>query len=364
MKRALILAGVKWNTTMQRHHMVAERLVELGFEVYFVEGIVSSSFSISKSFARIIQTFRPNNASFQASIKTGEVKIINTSFVNPHRGLFDLYNAYRWNVLRKKIPKSFDLVINYLPILTTERIVNDVSSKTLIYDCVRDFSNWGGYPSNIGDIEDRLVDRADYVMVDSYYLYNKMIALYPEKSIKQMLPMLKAGQAGIFAENKLPQKIKNVSYIGQVGSHIDVDKLNVLNDAGYNVHVFGNSLIELTGSVTMHGFISSPTELAHEIIMHSDALIIPYKGNMDGVIPAKLFECLATNLPVYVSDFYDARILDQMLYVYRDADELVSNIAAYDAKLQAERNKVTQQYLSEHSTQHELSVLDDILEHR
>ena len=54
----------------------------------------------------------------------------------------------------------------------------------------------------------------------------------------------------------------------------------------------------------------------------SDAIIIPYKGNMNGVIPAKMFESLATFKPVYVSSFYDSNVLKKYIYVFENYDNL------------------------------------------
>jgi hypothetical protein len=173
--------------------------------------------------------------------------------------------------------------------------------------------------------------------------------------------MMKDGQADIFKKGRAPSGIKNITYVGQISDHIDINVLKALKDAGYVIHHFGNSTLKTTDIVISHGFMSSPTELAKSILDHSDALIIPYKGNMDGVIPAKLFECLATGLPVFVSSFYDARKLNHMLYVYDDINDLAGLVGAYSASEQQLRNARSGEYLSRHTREKEMRALISLL---
>lgn len=361
-KRALILAGVKWNTTIQRHHAVAHHLTKMGYKVYFVEDIVSSSFSVGKLVTRMRKILsRLNPKAGYGTVPTGGVKVVNAQFVNPHGGLFGLYNKVRVRRIFEIIPRDYDIAISYLPVLTTKQILDHIKYNTHIYDCVRDFSNWGGYPGNIATIEKELVSISDYVLVDSYYLTDKMQGNYPEKKIRQMLPMLKEGQADVFSKGRIPASIRSITYIGQIAEHIDTSVLDALVDAGYAVHHFGDSTIAINDAIISHGFMASPTALAKAILKHSDAIIIPYKGNMDGVMPAKLFECLATNLPVFINDFYDSRVLNRLMYVYTDTDDLLHKVATYNSGEFAMKNRASIKYLLEHSTEKEEQVLKDII---
>jgi hypothetical protein len=359
-KKALILSGIKWDTTTQRHHAIAYKLKDMGYEVYFVEGIVSSSFN----FAKVIEKLKLK-LSFRRQprvvIPKNEIIIIKSSFINPHKGLFMIYNKFVINKLLNHIPNGFDIVVNYLPINTTELIIANISYRRLFYDCVRDFENWGGYPKGTKTIEDSLILKSEAVLVDSYYLFAKLRSNYPDKTIVQILPMLKKGQNTILSKGKPPEKITEISYIGQIGAHIDVGILKILTERGYNVHHFGGSSLKLDCNINNHGFFSDPRSLASEIITHSDALIIPYSGNMDGVIPAKIFECLSSNLPVFISDFYDSRLLSEMVYVYSDTKDLLSKIQKYEKQVQLKKNHFTKEYLNKHSSDNEIHIFESLI---
>ncbi len=72
-KRVLILSGIPWNTTFQRHHKISLFLNSLGYEVIFVEKIPSSKFSINKLFSRIAKKFEKVHS--KPSIDNFNVKI-------------------------------------------------------------------------------------------------------------------------------------------------------------------------------------------------------------------------------------------------------------------------------------------------
>lgn len=313
--KALILSGIPWNTTLQRHHKISTWLKEMNYDVYFIEAIPSSKFSFKKVLLRLFKIF---NKKTNVNIEKN-VKVFNGKFLTPDK-IFTKYNNKKINKLFEKIPKSYDIVVNYLPISTTYNILSNISYDFLIYDCVRDFENWGGYPSNVNYYENKIIEKSNIVLTDSFYLTNK-------KNGVQFLPSLTRKQYDVFKNNIKPDKIKNIVYFGQIDKHIDIDILKKLS-SNYNIHLIGNSNIKLNFPYISHGFISDKEKLAIEI-SKCDAIIIPYKGNMDGVIPAKLVESLASNLPVFISPFYDSEKLNKYCYVYHNYDELLDLIRNY-----------------------------------
>jgi len=360
-KRALILAGVKWDTTIQRHHAIAYHLSAIGYEVHFVEGIASSSFTIAKLFSRLRNMLFISSLG-SAKVPRNNIRVITSPLINPQGGIFALFNNLRLRKLLASTSDNYDIIVNYLPVRTTQSIINRVSYKQLIYDCVRDFSNWGGYPPETSEIERELIHKADAVLVDSYYLYDKISKKYPIKEVVQVLPMLKNGQESILSQGIAPKKIHRISYIGQIAEHIDIAIMQSLARNGYELHHFGNAMLGVDIDMVTHGFISDPSRLAKQIIKNSDAILIPYRGNMDGVLPAKLFECLATNLPVFISDFYDSRVLHSMLYVYSSQEDLMRQLANYTVRDYSGKNKLIKRYLHDHSTEKEIKLFEKVIQ--
>lgn len=326
MKKALILSGISWDTTLQRHHKIAKWLKKMGYDVTFVESIPSSKITISKCVSKIKSKFVKSS-----KIKNKkEVQVVNGGFLPPIP-LFNIINNIKVQKLLKKIGTNYEVIVNYLPIYTTDVIISKIKYSILIYDCVRDFGNWGGYPQNLKKYEKKLKECSNFIMTDSFYLTEK------NKGI-QFLPSLTKEQYKVFSQEKNIKKIKKVVYFGQIDTHIDVEILKTIASY-YELHIIGNSKISLHFKYIDHGFIENKQELAKEI-MNCDAIIIPYKGNMDGVVPAKLIESLATKMPVFISSFYDSEKLKDYCYVYHTEKELLQMMKNFNKVSKANVEKL------------------------
>lgn len=131
MKKTLMLTGIYWDETLQRHQQFAEYLLLSGYQVFFVEHIISSKFTLNKTITGLLnynkETFRKHNK------KPENICTINPNFLFP-TGLFALINKYKTKKFLKEVGREFDLVFNYLPISTTRYIIEQISYHTLIYD--------------------------------------------------------------------------------------------------------------------------------------------------------------------------------------------------------------------------------------
>lgn len=328
MKKILILSGINWNDTLQRHQRIAKFLANNNYQVYFIENIISSKFTIKKAWNKIF--YKKDSVNIQNKIFKN-IKIYNKTFLNPH-GIFKYYNHIQVKKLLNKIGIEFDIVINYLPIETTNYILEKCKYKILIYDCVRDFQNWGGYPKNIKKYEKILFEKVNYILVDSYYLKNKVIQK-SNKSIIQILPTIDLQEYKIYEKvyDKKISKINKITYFGTIGEHIDIELLNYLAEY-FEINIIGkiDNNIKVSDKIKIYKFESNLTKLAEKIINVSDALVIPYKGNMNGVIPAKLIQSLATGLPVFISKFYDSIILSDKVYIFKNKENLKKIIEEFN----------------------------------
>lgn len=363
-KYALILSGIAWNTTIQRHHSISFALSKMGYEVFFVESIPSSKFT----FKKLINKINKNKNKIKSTINIDKdgINVINQGFVNPIGGLFEIVNSFKIKQLLKNLNFKFDVVINYLPISTTLHIVEKINTDKIIYDCVRDFENWGGYPSNIQQIENKIISLSDFILVDSYYLKYKITNRYSESQVVQILPIVDKEIIPILSKSILSSEIKNILYFGSIGSHINVEILNKLANDGYKIHIVGEIYqgIKLNKDIIHHGFVSNLLEMSKIIIQNADAIIIPYKGNMDGVIPAKLMQCITTGLPIFINEFYDSNILNEYMYVYKDYEDLKSLIKSYNIDEHKKIRKNMMDFSLENSNKDLFSRLKLILNHK
>lgn len=327
MKKVLIISGTEWNSTIQRHHVIARWFAQKGMNVDFLEGIVSSTFSLKKLIARLKATSHTkivNPCEFP-------INLFRINLINPNNGLFKIYNKATIKNYYKYKDEYYDIVICYVPVNTTLMILNELEYDCLIYDCVRAFENWGGYPKDILVNEDVLINKANFIFVDSFYLKNKMLSNYKNKNkVFQFLPHLGKEEYQVYSKNNPKKFIKTILYFGRVYTHLDLKLLKKLNNKGYVINLIGSIDCVLDFDYNDLGYYSDKKELAKAIIENADAIIIPYKGNMDGVVPAKLMQAMATQLPVYINMFYDSNYLKEYLYVYENENHLIDMLENYN----------------------------------
>lgn len=341
MKRALILSGIYWNEPFQRHQQFAYYLNRMGYEVYFLERIMSSKFSVLKFWDVIGRKLQKNaeysNLKVNNELPKGVVPI-DYRFINPEDGIFKIYNTRKINKFIAEYGNKFDVIINYLPINTTRMIIERLNYNFLVYDCVRNFSGWGSYRKDILNEEKALIERSDIVFTDSFFLTDYM-KQYNKQTI-QFLPI--ANKRWIEGcQRKKIQRIKHFAYFGSVEKHIDIKILMDLAQKGFVIHIWGIKGVDLEFDHIDHGYESDLKKLSFQITSVADAIILPYRGNMDGVIPAKLLQCLSTYMPIYINEFYDSCYLKDYLYVYTDFQDLISLINSYnDSDEETRRDKI------------------------
>lgn len=329
-KKALILSGIYWNEPLQRHQQFATYLSRMGYEVIFVEKITSSKFSVFK-FLNIMKRMIFKKAEYSQNNSdntiTEGIKPVNYGFVNPENGVFKIFNQKKIEKLLKENGHEYDLVINYLPINTTRMILDKVNYKLLIYDCVRNFSEWGEYRSDIKKEETMLIKRVDKIFTDSYYLTDKMMKY--NKPVIQFLPIANnRWREGCI--KKKHNKIENIAYFGSIDKYIDIVALKKLSDKGYKIHIWGVQAINLGFEYIAHGYISDLKILAEQVSTFCDAIILPYQGNMNGVIPAKMLQCMATGMPIFITYFYDSIKLKEFVYLYKDHNDLLYKVENFN----------------------------------
>lgn len=323
-----MLTGICWEETFQRHQQFALYLKKNGYEVIFAERIPSSRFSISK----LIHVLRSRRKSYKRTENNNydNILLVNYHFLNPENGMFKLVNKFKVEKFINENGTDYDIVINYLPINTTRMIIEKLNYRYLIYDCVRNFEEFGGYRKDIIEEEKYIVSISDKVFTDSFYLTNKMMKI--KSSVIQFLPIANSD----WIKGCIPKKLKSINDIAYFGTvrdeYLNVEILKELSLSGFNIHIWGIVSTKVSFNFINHGFESVLESLARQITTTCDAIILPYSGNVDGVIPAKLVQSLCTCLPVFCTKFYDSVVLEDYLYLFDNAEQLKKMIRHFDYK--------------------------------
>ncbi|ERM59221.1 hypothetical protein M565_ctg4P516 [Vibrio cyclitrophicus FF75] len=234
-KRVLILSGVNWNATFQRHHKVAAFFSDDGYDVDFVSGIKSTSlFTLRRWYSYLKSKFstkrRPHSNPYPSS------DFVEYSCFNvPHATCLNNLSA---KILCGKMRyDSYNYIIVYIPCSFTNYLLSLVSTDHLVYDCVRNFSDWPDISNNVILNEKDLLLRASTILVDSYYLRDRLIKEH--KNVVQILPSVSDISLSKYECNPMKKKITKLAFFGTISSHFDLNILKVLESKSIELLFWG-----------------------------------------------------------------------------------------------------------------------------
>ncbi len=321
MKNALVISGISWSDTYQRHHVVTEYLLDNGYSVDFLEGVKSSKLSFQKLKSVISRKLSPAKYSKNTRYSSSNLNIISTFNFPSDNYITNLINSLSSYSLLKRLKKEYELVIVYVPSFFVMDLLSRVSHNKLLYDCVRNFEQWAGIHESIVDHELELLDKSDLILTDSYYLTDKWKKYNPFQVLPTVEKKFICSEEGISSTGN---EIRKLGFFGTLSEHFDISTISAVLDAGYTLHFWGVNEINYDHkNFVNHGFEKNITALMKSISCNCDAIVIPYKGCMDGVIPAKMMQCMALGIPVFCSYFYDSNVLSDRINVFQTSKELL-----------------------------------------
>ncbi|KAB1506384.1 hypothetical protein ACWU37_11210 [Photobacterium damselae subsp. damselae] len=345
-KTALIISGVAWNETWQRHQTNAMLLVNMGFQVDYINGVKTSKPTLNKIFNKLKGVFKKREILSTKNRSDERINIIPSYFIPPLGFFSKIINKIIYKMYYKdKLLNSYDVVIYYVPV----DVYSDFNQICFykIYDCVRAFKSWGGYSQALYENEEKICKTVDKIICDSFFIKDRYLSNF---DVEQLIPYNEYNNKNIL--NHKSSIISRICYFGSVSDHIDVNLLNLLSEH-YQVHIWGkiDPSISLSNKIKYHGYISDQDKLFSEINENSDAILIPYIGNMDGVFPAKLISSFSLNIPVFTSKFYDSIKMNNILYVYEDYDSLISMLENFNYE-EYQKNNTDRILLLEQSSEY------------
>lgn len=300
-RQVVFLASIDWNATWQRHQAFATALEAEGAEVFFVENSGFRGFSVS-DLSRVLDRLR---RLFHPSRRKANRRVIAPLVLPPtHRG-FRLLNAVYFvplllNKLRRRGLRGDPVVFAYLPTETTLQILEGLAPHTVVYDCVDNFYGHPTPPPDLAETEGRLLKQARLVLTTSSFLEEQK-----KKSHATVRRIHHGVPDSFLCEPAAPlARYKSFCYFGTLWSALDYRVFSELAANGCTVDLIGPR--KEPPPVLPEGVrILQPVkhEQLPKKLKRYDALLLPYVDNEynKGVVPAKLYECLATGKPVLCS---------------------------------------------------------------
>lgn len=352
----LCISTIDWNFLWQRHQTFIQEFSNDGWEIDYIE---NSYFRNPrwKDLFRLVNKLKKNSmvqSEGENELPNG-VTIIPPKVLPPNGLLFRLINR-RICVPRllKKLNRHYDMIIIYMPSYTTKILMESITSDWIIFDCVANFEGHPNKPKDYQKIESEILCRANMVLTDSSFLYKKL-----EKKHPKVYQLHHGVQIKKFHSNyDSPLKsYRRICFFGGIDERIDWDAIKVLSDSGYLVTLIGPCKVKIPINVEIKPAMNMKS-LSKEILKY-DAFIIPYKISeyTEGIIPAKIYECLATGKPVLTASLPSVYAIKDLLYICQNSSEYVDYMRNLQVTESSAIIRKRKEYALTQSSDHNFKVL-------
>lgn len=338
----VILSSVEWDAARQRHHAFAEQWARAGHHVFFVEnsGFREPGLGDYRRVADRLRRAVHRGRSRRVRAPKG-ISVISPLVLPPTRRLFREANAALLaprlaDLLHDRGLRRGPVVFAYLPTATTLAILDQLQPSLVVYDCVANFSGMSYAPKDLAETEAALMARAGLVVTDSSTLYADKKELHPD------VLELHHGVGPAFFLPPAPRRPRRkLAYFGTLWHALDYAPIRALADAGFEVELIGpvkEPPPPLPPGAALRGPL--PHDELPARLAEVDALLLPYMNDefARGVIPAKIFECLATGKPVLSTPLPALSGLSGLLTFCRTPKEWVAAARRLDEDDEKSRN--------------------------
>ncbi len=304
-RTVVVLSNIPWGFVWQRHQTIASLFAERN-RTYFWEipGLRRLRLADAPRLARMVgERIVPKGRETTGESIAG-VKRLRPTLLPATSALFRLLNR----PLIRRYAKQFlsdsghvDVLWCYSVSGTAVEFVKQIPHEVLVYDCTDNWLAVEGIPNDVAGNEEYIMKRADLTIVTNEQLYEQK---------RDRARRVERIPHGVLLERFLlparrRDRIENVRlvYYGHIyGQHLDVAMVNAIAE------MCPSWSLTLVGPVkSRHRFCSNVEiagQVAHErlraYLSECDVIILPYRRNAytDFVHPAKIYECLATGLPI------------------------------------------------------------------
>jgi O-antigen/teichoic acid export membrane protein len=211
-------------------------------------------------------------------------------------------------------------LIAYFPTATTLDLIRRLSPSVVVYDCASNFRAHPDAPADIKALERRLIRRAALVVTDSDFLYQQKRAEHPR------VEQIHQGVASeFFSAKPANPAFRRLCSYGSWVADLDPAYLIALADAGFDVTISGFLRCPPPQHPGIHVLGPVPREKLVERLEGFDAFLFPHRINefMRGVVPAKLYECLAMGRPVLAAPLPSIMPYKDLLHIAGTPEEWV-----------------------------------------
>lgn len=318
--QVVVLSSIDWDTAWQRHQIFAAALAERGREVFFVEntGFRNPALKDAPRLWRRVQSLLAPRAAAGANPVPAGVAVVSPRVLPPTWGLFRAFNAriflpaLRRQLARAGLRPGANCVV-YVATATTLELVRTLAPGAVLYDCASNFRAHPDAPADFAALERALLALSDQVVCDSDFLYEQKKAEHPRVAqIHQGVP------EDFFGLPAPRGRWTSFCYYGTWSRDLDAGLVEALAAAGFETTVRGftkGGAPELSAAVRRAPPV--PRGRVAAGLAGFDGFLLPYRIDpfLLGVVPAKIYECLATGRPVIATPLPSLKALGGLIYL-------------------------------------------------
>jgi glycosyltransferase involved in cell wall biosynthesis len=327
----VILSGIRWDFLWQHHQILSTLFAQAGYTTIYVETTGLSTPSLEAAGKVLKRVLRAGGQGRKVPEMPPNLTIYSPLVAPPtwqvfrrlNKGFFVPRVARDLRRLLKGVPP---VVIAYPPTRTTLDLLLALKPRLTLYDCSDNYEGFPKVPHDVALTERELLKRADLVSCTSAFLMEKVRPLRPDAFMRG--PAVDYHRfAALQGTRSSDEQIRTVCFFGYLSEErVNFSILEGLAEKGFDVRLVGS-----VGRVE-EDFLASPKvdyrgEVSHAelpaTLDGTDAFIIPYKINdlTLGISPMKIYECLATGIPVVATPLPEFERFGEHVYLAEDAED-------------------------------------------
>jgi len=362
--QVVVLSSIDWDAAWQRHQIFATQFAQAGREVFFVE---NSGFrnpgprDLPRLWGKLFggaarRSVNPRPPDGLRLIKP----LVLPPTAKPFRQANAAYLVPRLaEVLRRSGLRPGAIAMVHLPSATTLELLRRLAPALTVYDCASNFRDHPQAPADILSLEAELLRRCDLVVCDSDFLFRQKQAEHG-----RVVQIHQGVSEAFFAVAPSRSDYRRFCQYGTWVPELDCAFLRELAAAGFEVTVSGfikGPRPEFPDSVRC----LPPVPLAElpDRLGAFDAFILPHRITPFhlGVVPAKIFECLAMGRPVLATPLPSLQPFRDLIYIADTPQRWVEIARRLPETESAQLRRRRQELAREHTHTREFGRLVDHL---
>lgn len=322
----VLIANSDWDSFWFQRQEFAKRFAEAGFDVIYV----NRSFQRFPKLRHIARRLLPNKGKGGLKNERPEnLRVVTPYWLPPIRGLNTINKAFIRVTYNQVRPIENALVITYLPTYAAADFIRMIDPLRTVYVNVHNYDA-ADVLDDLLRAEKEIVRDVDVLMADAQFNRDRLERISGGRHAYPALPGVRFKKFNSAFRGDEPERRKVIMFYGGIGAHVDFDIYRALAKT-YDVRFIGVVSPEVKGEVPDNIEVHPPVknEELPSLLKEADILTIFYKETdyVRGKIPAKFFECLATQKPVLVSGLREADAYHEIVYeVAGSAERTVSII--------------------------------------